>query len=304
MFSKLSMTFSIVIPTKNRPEQLKNLFRSIISQKRLPDQIIIIDQSEKNKVEKSNFLKPTIKTKLRLNYVHNVKIEGLVEAKHSAISINDCDYITFLDDDIVLEPNYLYEIEKAFHRFPNMVGVNGLIQNHPRVTFLKRLLFEITHFGNFKDDRISVIKSIKIDSNTPKKVNVLSGGLSTWRKDVFNAISFDTKNKFHAYEDKEFSMRVKKKFPESFYIIPRAKLCHYHSKLNRQNLLDRSKNDVVEIIMLFKKNGNYNFLGFDFFIMLFALLIKSIILSFKYMRVDFILNYIRGNIQGFKKQIK
>ena len=298
------MTFSIVIPTKNRPEQLKNLFRSIISQKRLPDQIIIIDQSEKNKVEKSNFLKPTIKTKLRLNYVHNVKIEGLVEAKHSAISINDCDYITFLDDDIVLEPNYLYEIEKAFHRFPNMVGVNGLIQNHPRVTFLKRLLFEITHFGNFKDDRISVIKSIKIDSNTPKKVNVLSGGLSTWRKDVFNAISFDTKNKFHAYEDKEFSMRVKKKFPESFYIIPRAKLCHYHSKLNRQNLLDRSKNDVVEIIMLFKKNGNYNFLGFDFFIMLFALLIKSIILSFKYMRVDFILNYIRGNIQGFKKQIK
>ena len=212
MFSKLSMTFSIVIPTKNRPEQLKTLFRSIISQKRLPDQIIIIDQSEKAKVEKSNFLKSTIKTKLRLNYIHDVKIEGLVEAKHSAIPINDCDYITFLDADIVLEPNYLYEIEKALHRFPNMIGVNGLIQNHPKVTFLKRLLFKITHFGNFKDDRISVIKSIKIDSNTPIKVNVLSGGLSTWRKDIFNITSFDTKNKFHAYEDKDFSMRVKKKF--------------------------------------------------------------------------------------------
>ena len=252
------MTFSIVIPTKNRTEQLKTLFRSIISQKRLPDQIIIIDQSEKDKVEKSNFLESTIKTKLRLNYIHDVKIEGLVEAKHSAIPINDCDYITFLDDDIVLEPNYLYEIEKALHRFPNMIGVNGLIQNHPKVTFLKRLLFKITHFGNFKDDRISVIKSIQIDSNTPKKVNVLSGGLSTWRKDIFNTTSFDTKNKFHAYEDKDFSMRVKKKFTESFYIIPRAKLSHYHSKLNRQNLLDRSKNDVIEIIMLFKKNGKYN----------------------------------------------
>ena len=298
------MTFSIVIPTKNRPEQLKNLFRSIISQKRLPDQIIIIDQSEKNKVEKSNFLESTIKTKLRLNYIHDAKIEGLVEAKHSAIPINDCDYITFLDDDIVLEPNYLYEIEKALHRSPNMIGVNGLIQNHPKVTFFKGLLFKITHFGNFKDDRISVIKSIKMDSNTPKKVNVLSGGLSTWRKDIFNTTSFDTKNKFHAYEDKEFSMRVTKKFPESFYIIPQAKLSHYHSKLNRQNLLDRSKNDVIEIIMLFKKNGNYNSLGFDLFILLFALLIKSIILSFKYMRVDFILNYIRGNIQGFKKKIK
>ena len=53
--------------------------------------------------------------------------------------------------------------------------------------------------------------------------------------------------------------------------------------------------------MLFKKNGNYNSLGFDLFIILFALLIKSIILSFKYMRVDFILNYIRGNIKDLKK---
>ena len=29
-----------------------------------------------------------------------------------------------------------------------------------------------------------VIKSMKMDSNAPKKVNVLSGGLSTWRKDI------------------------------------------------------------------------------------------------------------------------
>ena len=297
------MTFSIVIPTKNRPEQLKTLFRSIISQKRLPDQIIIIDQSEKNKVEKSKFLETSIKTKLRLNYIHDVKIEGLVEAKHSAIPVNDCDYITFLDDDIVLEPNYLYEIEKALHRFPNMIGVNGLIQNHPKVTFLKRLIFKITHFGNFKDDRISVIKSIKNDSNTPKQVNVLSGGLSTWRKDIFNTTSFDTKNKFHSYEDKDFSMRVKKTFPESFYIIPRAKLSHYHSKLNRQNLLYKSKNDVIEIIMLFKKNGNYNFLGFDLFMLLSGLLINSIILSFKYNNVKFIKNFFSGSIQGFKKKI-
>jgi len=297
------MTFSIVIPTKNRPEQLKTLFRSIISQKRLPDQIIIIDQSEKNKVEKSKFLETSIKTKLRLNYIHDVKIEGLVEAKHSAIPVNDCDYITFLDDDIVLEPNYLYEIEKALHRFPNMIGVNGLIQNHPKVTFLKRLIFKITHFGNFKDDRISVIKSIKNDSNTPKQVNVLSGGLSTWRKDIFNTTSFDTKNKFHSYEDKDFSMRVKKTFPESFYIIPRAKLSHYHSKLNRQNLFYKSKNDVIEIIMLFKKNGNYNFLGFDLFMLLSGLLINSIILSFKYNNVKFIKNFFSGSIQGFKKKI-
>ena len=69
-----------------------------------------------------------------------------------------------------------------------MIGVNGLIQNHPKVTFLKRLLFKITHFGNFKDDRISVIKSIKIDSNTPKKVK--------HNKDLCNIQQLELINKY------------------------------------------------------------------------------------------------------------
>lgn len=298
------MTFSIVIPTKNRPKQLKTLFRSLINQKRLPDQIIIIDQSEEDKIEKSTFLEFKNKFKLGLNYIHNNKIKGLVEAKYSAIPINNCNYITFLDDDIVLEPNYLYEIEKALDQFPNMIGVSGFIQNYPKDFFLKRLIFRITHFGNFKDNRMSVIKSIKISSRNPKKVDVLSGGLSTWRKDIFNTISFDTKNKFHAYEDKEFSMRVKKKFAQSLFIIPQARLNHYHSELNRQNLLDRSKNNVIEVIMLFKKNGNYNFLGLDLFMLLSGLLINSIILSIKYNNLNFIKNFFSGSIQGLKKQIK
>ena len=55
------MTFSIVIPTKNRPNQLKALFNSLINQKRLPDQIIIIDQSEEDKVDKAAFLEFTDK---------------------------------------------------------------------------------------------------------------------------------------------------------------------------------------------------------------------------------------------------
>ncbi len=297
------MTFSVIIPTKNRPKQLKTLFRSLINQKRLPDQIIIIDQSEEDKVEKSTFLEFKNKFKLGFNYIHNKEIKGLVEAKHSAIPINNCNYITFLDDDIVLEPNYLHEIERALDQFPDMIGVSGFIQNYPSDYFLKRLIYRITHFGNFKDNRMSVIKSIKVSSSNPKKVDVLSGGLSTWKKDVFNTISFDTKNKFHAYEDKEFSMRVKKKFSQSLFIIPRARLSHYHSELNRQNLLDRSEKNVIEVILLFKKNGNYNFLGLDLFMLLSGLLINSIILSFKHNNVNFIKNFFIGSIQGLKKKL-
>ena len=87
-----------------------------------------------------------------------------------------------------------------------------------------------------------------------KRVDALSGGLSTWRKEVFDKVSFDTKNKFHAYEDKEFSIRIERAFPKTNVpIIPQAKLYHYHAAGNRQSLLRRTQNDVVEVWKLFKK---------------------------------------------------
>ena len=97
------MTFSIVIPTKNRPKRLIAVFESILNQKKIPEQIIIIDQSDDDKVNKSIFFKLIKKFKLILNYIHDKKINGLVEAKHMSISLNTCNYVTFLDDDIILE---------------------------------------------------------------------------------------------------------------------------------------------------------------------------------------------------------
>ena len=295
------MTFSIVIPTKNRPKRLIAVFESILNQKKIPNQIIIIDQSDDDKVNKSIFFKLIKKLKLILNYIHDKKINGLVEAKHMSISINTCNYITFLDDDIILEKNYLYEIENSLKKFPDMIGLNGLIKNYPKGSLTKRLIFRITHFGIFRDNRMSVISSIKPNSINPKKVDVLSGGLSTWRRDVLDSVPFDIKNGFHAYEDKEFSMRVSKKFSKCFFIIPQAKLNHYHSEVNRQTKLNRVQNDVIEIIMLFKKNWNLSLMGLDLIVLLFGLLINSIMLSIKFKNHLFVKNFLEGIVKGFQK---
>ena len=295
------MTFSIVIPTKNRPKQLIAVFESILNQKKIPDQIIIIDQSDDDKVNKSIFFKLIKKLKLILNYIHDKKINGLVEAKHLSISLNTCNYVTFLDDDIILEKNYLYEIENSLKKSPDMIGLNGFIKNYPKVSLTKRLIFRITHFGIFRDNRMSIISSIKPNSINPKKVDVLSGGLSTWRRDVLDSVPFDIKNGFHAYEDKEFSMRVFKKFSKCFFIIPQAKLNHYHSEVNRQTKLNRVQNDVIEIIMLFKKNWNFSLMGLDLIVLLFGLLVNSIMLSIKFKNHLFVKNFLEGIVKGFQK---
>ena len=44
------MRLSVVVPTKNRPDELRNFLASLWIQQLLPDQLIIIDQSEASKI--------------------------------------------------------------------------------------------------------------------------------------------------------------------------------------------------------------------------------------------------------------
>jgi GT2 family glycosyltransferase len=299
----MKMTFSFVIPTKNRPTELATVFEAILSQNRLPDQVIIIDQSSPDKVIKEQLAPLAKKANLTLNYVHDENIKGLVQAKAASIQYNQCDYISFFDDDIVHEPNYLAGIEEAINIYPDMIGVNGVILNAPKEGLLRRLIFRLTHFGLYKDNRQSVIRSLTPNTVLPQAVDALSGGLSTWRKEVFETVSFDTKNKFHAYEDKEFSIRIERVFPKQMFIVPSAKLYHYHAAGNRQSLLRRTENDVVEVWMLFKKNGNFSYLGLDFVVLLFGLFFNALLLSLKLFNLRFLWNYFKGFNRGRKKQI-
>ena len=297
------MTFSFVIPTKNRPIELAIVFDAILAQSRLPEQVIIIDQSSQDNVIKEQLAPQAKKENIRLDYIHDESINGLVQAKATSIQYNQCDYISFFDDDIVHEPNYLAAIEESIIAHPEMIGLNGVILNAPKEGLLKRLIFRFTHFGLYKDNRQSVILSLKEGTIQPQSVNTLSGGLSTWKKEVFDTVTFDTKNKFHAYEDKEFSIRIERAFPKQMFIVPQAKLYHYHAAGNRQSLLRRTQNDLVEVWKLFKKNGNYNWLGLDFIVLLFGLLLNALMLSLKHLNINFLIHYLRGFNQGRKSQI-
>lgn len=297
------MTFSFVIPTKNRPIQLVTVFDAILAQSRLPEQVIIIDQSSPDNVIKDQLAPLAKKSNIRLDYIHDESINGLVKAKAASIQYNHCDYISFFDDDIVHEPNYLAAIEESIIAHPEMTGLNGVILNAPKEGLLKRLIFSFTHFGLYKDNRQSVIRSLKKGTSQPQSVDALSGGLSTWKKEVFDTVTFDTKNKFHAYEDKEFSIRIERAFPKQMFIVPQAKLYHYHAAENRQTLLRRTQNDLVEVWKLFKKNGNYNWLGLDLIVLLLGLLLNALILSFKHLNINFLIHYLRGFNQGCKSQI-
>ena len=136
------MRFSIVIPTKNRPEELKKIIASIMIQTKLPDQIVIIDQSSPDKIIKSE-LKTVLKNKkIELNYLCNNKIRGLVEAKFYSLNFCKHEIISFFDDDIVLKPDYIEKIDFAFEKYPEIIGANGVILNIPKKNFIQRFFLK------------------------------------------------------------------------------------------------------------------------------------------------------------------
>ena len=297
------MTLSVVIPTKNRPKELLSILDSINSQTHLPNQLIIIDQSLKENIVKDKF-NLFLKKKIKLNYIHDESINGLVSAKSIALKYNKCDIISFFDDDIILEPDYLKEILLAFIKYPKIYGANGVILNVPNQNKIKRLYFRYTHIGLFKDNRQEKNKKAKNELSKPMNVNTLSGGLSSWRSEIFNKVKFDTFNGFHSFEDVDFSIRFNFFFPHSMFLIPKAKLYHYHAITNRGSNFSQISNHTKECILIFKKYINYSFLGIDIILILIYYLIISLVYTIKYNKITFLIFYFKGIKIGIQKKIK
>ena len=142
------------------------------------------------------------------------------------------------------------------------------------------------------------------DQRLPKRLNTLSGGLSFYRKEIFEKVPFDEKNRFHAYEDKEHSIRLELNFPNSMYLIPKARLYHYHAQTNRESELIKVKNDNIEIKKLFKKFKKKSQLGVDLLFILLGLFFYSIFKMLKYRKIKYIFNYFDGINEGLKFKIK
>lgn len=301
------MKLSVVVPTKNRPAELRSFLKSLWGQDLLPNQLIIIDQSKKTNTIKREVEEEGKQLEIKINYVHDQNINGLVQAKAAAIPYNKCSIISFFDDDIVLEEDCLKEMYQAFIDNPKMTAANGLILNTPKETFFRRFVFEITHFGVYRDNRREIFYQMidtKEEQLLPKKLNALSGGLTFYRKEIFEKVPFDEKNKFHSYEDKEHSIRLELNYPSSMYLIPKAKLYHYHVQTNRESDIAKVKNDNIEIIKIFKKYKRQSLFGIDLLFLLIGLFFYALIKGVKNKNIKYVFNYFQGIKEGLNFKLK
>lgn len=219
---------SLIIPTYNRPEELENCIGSVLQQTILPDEIIIIDDG--------NLTERTYEAACQKKGIHTIYYKkdtpGLTKSRNRGVSLSSGDILFFLDDDVILLPDYIEQILTAYDEKTS--GVGGLIENIPPVTLKNsiRRFFEkiflmtgneagkVLPSGFFTEYGVSghQIKEIK-------KVDFLMGGVMSFRREIFNEFTFNEKyNEYGAGEDKDFSYKVAQKY--DIKVNPKARLYH------------------------------------------------------------------------------
>lgn len=103
---------SIIIPTANRPDDLKRVLHSIgrLRPSSLPYEVVVVDNSETFNAEA---VVNSFEGLFPLRYVKESN-QGLHYGRHSGYSNASYDILGYLDDDVILNVNWLEGVCKAF----------------------------------------------------------------------------------------------------------------------------------------------------------------------------------------------
>ena len=252
------MDISVIICTKDRTKNLAKFLDSLSNQTRMPDELIIVDASQK---EKTRYMLEQKSEQLSFDIIYKRTPSGLTRQRNIGISLSRGKFLFFFDDDVVLEKEFIEVITETFDKFKNsnVGGVMGRIVNisPPRKSwdFLFKRLFFLSDFGQGRM-KLSGLPSIKID-NKLSFVESLSGGCTAYIKKVFDQFKFDENLKEYAYlEDVDFSYRVGLKYHLLYQ--PKARLKHFPSTFLKADSKELRKMLIQHHVYLFHKNMTKN----------------------------------------------
>lgn len=218
------MRISVIIPTKNRKEDLRSTVEDLAAQTRKPDEVLIVDQSPIPSFDVGS-------VDIAVNYIHATNISGAAVARNVAMDCATGDLWVFLDDDVILEPQYIEEIVRAYT--PDVAGVSGIITNYSVPPFSSRLFDMLFVKGAFSDDRQPIYwRANELRFKGPQRVRQFGCGVMSFRADVIRNLRFDPKLTGGSLaEDIDFCAHLPR--GSKLVIAPNARLIHKRSAVGR-----------------------------------------------------------------------
>ncbi len=213
-----------IIPTKDRPEKVKDVLKSIALQTIPCGRLIVVDGGQSVKDIVLSF-----SDRLPVEY-YKCYPPGQIRQRNMAISLLDdrTPLVGFLDDDVVLKPQALESMITFWNKCESgTAGASFNIVNNPPYRY--SLIRAIMGMSSLQQGR--VLCSGYNVAATPVDIDLrtqwLCGGATVWRQEIIKKyVNKEINSRWAICEDVIFSYPIGKKFP--LYVCANAKARHEH----------------------------------------------------------------------------
>ena len=213
---------AIVVPTKDRPDKIRNLLNSLVSQTKRTGLVMIIDSGGNSEKTVREY-----EEKLQIEY-HNSRIPGQIRQRNYGVSLLNDQYllVAYLDDDIILKEEAIENMIDCWNRKEaETAGIAFNIINNPpykNVTIKKLIYMGSKSPGKILASGYNVPVN---ENNETISSEWLCGGATVWRKSILDEYKRDAiKSKWAICEDIIFSYPISKKYP--LYVCKNSRVFH------------------------------------------------------------------------------
>ncbi len=277
--------------TRNRISILLRFTISLHQQFRQVDEYIIIDGSDIPIDNSDEFQK--IK-ELFPDLIYRHTSPGLTYQRNQGVDLATGNLVFFFDDDIVLEKNYIQNILLIFETNEHYAGGMGQIPIQP-LSFKGKIQTSINKFfmlpNKNSDGKFYTSGFAKMPHGGQNflDVEVLSGGIAAYKRDVLKKNKFDEFFVGYGFmEDAEYSRRVSKN--HKLFYNPLAICYHLHASNGRIDSFELGKMIMTNYKYVNEKHFNSKT---SFYWSVIGLFITAIIFERN-------INKIKGYIQGLR----
>ena len=271
---------SVVIPTMNRCAVLEETLRSLFAQSVAVDEIIIIDQSvdEATRQLADQYAR---NHKSRVIYIQGSGVTGAAQARNIGMARASGNIIFLFDDDVILEPDYVFQTLRIYEKDSRIGCVGGVITNyhsHSWSYFFRRLFYT----GPFKDNRLEIYCNQELSARKDYvETSKMGSGIMSLKKAVADKFKFDEHFVGYSFgEDFEYSYRISREY--KLVITPLARLDH-KSLGPKFDVKKHAERNICSLAYFYKKNcrGNvihalcYRWLCFGLWLIAVLVLLKK-----------------------------
>ena len=187
----------MITPTKNRPVFLAEAIRALLVQTVLPDELIVVDQSDddRGRQQVTALVEgvPAVR-RPRLVYLLDRSINGAAAARNVGFDRATGDIVICYDDDVVAEPIAIERLLSHYLTAPHLAGIAPVITNYAAPSVLRRLYHRLFERGPFHDERQPVYWFWRrYPGPTRIPVRMFTGAMMSFRRDTLGGIRHDAR---------------------------------------------------------------------------------------------------------------